>query len=145
MTAPAHTLRVVFAFSALACSVILVLFVRGRAEWTGAFWLQLAAAAIVVTIAACWLAFRHGGLRLAGIPLAQFARVFLSQLVYVYIACAVAVTALAFAVIYGITRVGANSFALAVVAGLWLSLWMAPGIAAFTSWRRLRTIRPDGS
>lgn len=138
MNATAHTLRAVFALSALACSVILVLFVRGRAEWTTAFWLQLALAAVVATTAACWLAFRHGRLRVAGTPLAQLARVFLSQLVYVYIACAVALTALSFAVIFGITRVGANSFALAVVSGLWLSLWIAPGIAAFTSWRRLR-------
>ena len=142
MTAPAHTLRVVFALSALACSVILVLFARGRAEWTTAFWLQLAAAATVATVLACWLAFRQGRLRLAAIPLAQLARVFLSQLVYVYIASAVVLTALAFAVIYGITRVGANSLALAVVTGLWLSLWIAPGIAAFTSWSRLRPPPP---
>ncbi len=142
MTAPAHTLRAVFALSALACAVILVLFVRGRAEWTTAFWLQLALAAVVATTAACWLAFRHGRLRLAGTPLVQLARVFLSQLVYVYIACAVALTALSFAVIYGITRAGANSLALAVVSGLWLSLWIAPGIAAFTSWLRLRPEMP---
>lgn len=141
MTAPAHTLRVVFALSALACSVILVLFARGRAEWTPAFWLQLAAAAGVVTVVACALAFRHGRLRLAGVPLVQLVRVFLPQLLYIYIACALALTALAFAVVYGITRAGANSFALAVVSGLWLSLWLAPGIAAFTSWRRLRSAR----
>ena len=29
--------------------------------------------------------------------------------------------------------------ALAVLAGLWLSLWLAPGIASFTTWRRLRS------
>ena len=44
MNTPTQTLRVVFTLSALACSVVLVLFVRGRAEWTDAFWLQLAAA-----------------------------------------------------------------------------------------------------
>lgn len=142
MTAPAHSLRVVFALSALACSVILVLFVRGRAEWTTAFWLQLSAAAAVATVLACWLAFRRGRLRLAAVPLTQLARVFLSQLVYVYIATAVVLTALAFAVIFGITRVGAHSLALAVVSGLWLSLWIAPGIAAFTSWFRLRAVMP---
>lgn len=128
----------VFALSALACSVILVLFARGRAEWSTAFWLQLAAAAFVVTGIACALAFRRGRLRLRGIPLAQLARVFLAQLVYVYVASAVTLTLLAFAVVYGITRVGAHSFALAVVAGLWLALWLAPGIAAFTSWFKLR-------
>ncbi len=142
MTAPAHTLRLVFALSALACSVILVLFARGRAEWTTAFWLQLAASATVATVLACGLAFRHGRLRLAAVPSARLARVFLSQLVYVYIASAVVLTALAFAVLYGITRAGANSLALAVVSGLWLSLWIAPGIAAFTSWFKLRPTPP---
>jgi hypothetical protein len=142
MTAPAHTLRVVFALSALACSVILVLFARGRAEWTAAFWLQLAAASLVVTAVVCALAFRHDRLRLTGIPLAPMARVFLSQLVYVYVASAVALTVLSFLVIYGITRVGDNSLALAVVSGLWLSLWIAPGIAAFTSWFKLRPAMP---
>ena len=142
MTAPAHTLRVVFALSALACSVILVLFARGRAEWTTAFWLQLAATSLVVTAVVCALAFRHGRLRLAGILLAPMARVFLSQLVYVYVASAVALTVLSFVVIYGITRVGDNSLALAVVSGLWLSLWIAPGIAAFTSWFKLRPAMP---
>ena len=138
MTAPAHTLRVVFALSTLACSVILVLFVRGRAEWTDAFWMQLAVAAVAVAAVVCALAFRHGRLRLAGVSFAQLARVFLPQLVYMYIATAAALTALAFAVVYAITRAGANSFALAVLSGLWLSLWLAPGIAAVTSWRKLR-------
>lgn len=138
MTAPAHTLRVVFALSALACSVILVLFVRGRAAWTAEFWLQLAAAAVAVALFVCWIAFRNGGLRLGGVTLAQLARVFLPQLVYVYIGCALAITAIALAIIYGITRSGANSLALAVLSGLWLSLWPAPGIAALTSWRGLR-------
>lgn len=142
MTAPAHTLRLVFALSALACSVILVLFARGRAEWTAAFWLQLAATATLATVLACGLAFRQGRLRLAAVPFAQLARVFLSQLVYVYIASAGVLTALAFAAIYGITRAGANSLALAVVSGLWLSLWIAPGIAAFTSWFKLRPTPP---
>ena len=138
MTAPAHTLRVVFALSTLACSVILVLFVRGRAAWTTAFWVQLAAAALAVAAVVCWLAFRNGALRLSGVSLAQLARVFLPQLVYVYIACAVAITGIALAVVYGITRAGANSLALAVLSGLWLSLWLAPAIASVTSWRRLR-------
>jgi hypothetical protein len=142
MTAPAHTLRVVFALSTLACSVILVLFVRGRAEWSTAFWVQLAVAAVALSVVVCALAFRRGKLRLAEVSLAQLARVFLPQLVYMYIASAAALTALAFAVVYGVTRVGANSFALAVLSGLWLSLWLAPGIAAVTSWNRLRPGRP---
>lgn len=142
MTAPAHSLRVVFALSTLACSVILVLFVRGRAAWTPEFWLQLAAAAVAVTLFVCWIAFRRGGLRLTGVPLERLARVFLPQLVYMYIASALAITAVALAVVYGVTRSGANSLALAVLSGLWLSLWLAPGIAALTSWRRLRPSVP---
>ena len=37
------------------------------------------------------------------------------------------------------TGTAANALALAVIAGLWLSLWLAPGIASFTTWRRLRS------
>ncbi len=145
LIAPAHALRVVFALSTFACSVILVLFVRGRAAWTTGFWVQLVVAAIVVTAVVCWLAFRKGKMRLAGVSLRQLARVFLPQLVYMYIASALAITAIALAVIYGVTRSGANSLALAVLAGLWLSLWLAPGIAAMRSWHRLRPIPGHGA
>jgi len=57
---PSQTLRVVFTLSALACSVILMLFVRGRAEWTDAFWLQLAATSVALCAAGCFVAFRKG-------------------------------------------------------------------------------------
>ena len=145
MAAPVHFLRVVFALSTFACSIILVLFVRGRAAWTNEFWIQLVAAAFLVASATCWVAFRQGQLRLAGVSFAQLARVFLPQLVFMYIASALAITAIALAVIYGITRSGANSLALAVLAGLWLSLWLAPGIASVTSWLKLRSARRDGA
>ena len=141
MTAPAHTLRVVFALSTFACAIILLLFVRGRAAWTNAFWVQLVAAAVVVAAVVCGFAFRQGRLGLPGVSFGRLARVFLAQLVFMYIASALAVTAIAWAVIYGITRSGANALALAVLAGLWLSLWLAPGIASVTSWRKLRSAR----
>ena len=141
MTAPAQTLRVVFALSTFACSIILVLFVRGRAAWTTEFWVQLVAAAIAVSTAICFFVFRKGNMRLVDVTLGQLARTFLPQLVFMYIASAVAVTAVALAVIYGITRSGLNSLALAVLAGLWLSLWLAPGIASLTSWNKLRAAR----
>ena len=35
-------------------------------------------------------------------------------------------------------RISLRDAALAVLAGLWLSLWLAPGIASFTTWRALR-------
>ena len=143
MNTPTQTLRVVFTLSALACSVVLMLFVRGRAEWTDAFWLQLAAASVALCAAGCFVAFRKGGLRLEGVPLGRFVLVFLRQLAIVYIASGVAVTALALAIIYAITRSGPNALALAVLAGLWLSLWLAPGIASFTTWRTLRGAGAD--
>ena len=138
MNTPSQTLRVVFALSALACSVVLVLFVRGRAEWTDAFWLQLAAASAALGAAGCVVAFRRGGLRLEAVPLGRFGLVFLRHLAITYIASGVALTALALAVIYAVTRSAPNALALAVLAGLWLSLWLAPGIASVTAWRALR-------
>ena len=139
MNTPTQTLRVVFAASALASSVILTLFVRGRAEWTTAFWLQIAGASVALCALICLVAFRRSGLHLAAVPLWDFIRVFLRQLAIVYIALAIATTALALAIIYAITRSGPNALALAVLAGLWLSLWLAPGMAALTTWRRLRS------
>lgn len=138
MNTPTQILRVVFAASALASSVILALFVRGRAEWTTAFWLQIAGASVALCALICFVAFRKGGLRLEAVPLWPFARVFLRQLAIVYAALAIAITAIALAIIYAITRSGPNALALAVLAGLWLSLWLAPGMAALTTWRRLR-------
>lgn len=139
MNTPNQTLRVVFAASALASSVILTLFVRGRAEWTTAFWLQIAGASVALCALICAVAFRRGGLHLAAVPLWDFIRVFLRQLATVYIALGISITAIALAIIYAITRSGPNALALAVLAGLWLSLWLAPGLAALTTWRRLRS------
>jgi len=138
MPTPTQSLRVIFALSALACSAILVLFVRGRATWTPAFSLQLVVASVATCGVICFVAFRHGKLRLVGVPLSRFAGVFLSHLVFIYIASAVVITVLALAIIYAITRSGPNALALAVLAGLWLALWLAPGLAAVTTWRKLR-------
>ena len=118
---PRHILRVVFALSALACSVILVLFVRGRAEWSDAFWLQLAAASRCPVRQPAPSPSRDGRLRLDGVPMLRFVLVFVRELATIYIVSGVAVTAIALAVIYGVTRSGANALALAVLAGLWLS------------------------
>lgn len=139
MKTPTHTLHVVFALSMLACSVILVLFVRGRAAWTTEFWLQLAAASVALCAAVCFVAFRQGKMRLVDVPLWLFVRLFMRQLATVYAVSAVAITGVALAIIYAITRSGPNALALAVLAGLWLSLWLAPGIASVTTWRKLRS------
>lgn len=139
MLTPAHTLRAVFALSALACSVILVLFVRGRVTWTTEFWVVLGVASTLLAAALCAFAFRQGRMRLVGVPLTRLARVFLPQLVYAYVASALAITTIAWALIYAVTRTGANALALAVLAGLWLSLWLAPGIAAVTSGLKLHS------
>lgn len=138
MNTPTQTLRVVFAASALAGSVILVLFVRGRAEWTNAFWLQLLFASLALCAGICFLTFRRGRLRLAAVPLWSFIGLFLRQLALVYAGLAIAITAFALAIIYAITRSGPNALALAVLAGLWLALWLAPGMASLTTWRMLR-------
>ncbi len=128
----------VFALSSLACSLILMLFVSGRVSWTPVFWLQVAAASSALCAASCVLAFRRGRLRLDGVALARLVPVYLRQLLFAYIASAVAIAAVALAVVYGITRSAPDALALAVIAGLWLALWIAPGIASLTSWRRLR-------
>lgn len=139
MNVPTHTLRVVFTLSMLACSVILVLFIRGRAEWTPEFWLQLAAASVAICTAICFAAFREGKMRLVAVPLWSFVRVFVRQLATIYAVSAVGITAVALALIYIVTRSAPNALALAVLAGLWLSLWLAPGIASVTTWRKLRS------
>jgi hypothetical protein len=138
MNTPTQTLRVVFTLSMLACSVILVLFIRGRAAWTTEFWLQLAAASVALGAAICFVAFRQGKMRLVAVPLWPFVCLFVRQLAIVYAVSAVAITGVALAIIYAVTRSAPDSLALAVLAGLWLSLWLAPGIASVTTWRKLR-------
>ncbi|MBY0467276.1 MAG: hypothetical protein K2W33_20235 [Burkholderiales bacterium] len=139
--APVHALRAVFALSVFACAVILVLFVRGRVTWTDGFWLQLFAAALGVSLVICAVAFRKGRLRLAGVSWGQLAHTFFMQLMWVYIASAVGIGLVALAVIYAITASAASSVALAVLSGLWLALWFAPGVASLTSWHKLRALR----
>ena len=139
MNVPTHTLRVVFTLSMLACSVILVLFIRGRAAWTPEFWLQLAAASVVICAVICFVAFRQAKMRLVAVPLVDFVRLFVRQLAIVYAVSALTITDVALALIYVVTRSAPNALALAVLAGLWLSLWLAPGIASVTTWRKLRS------
>lgn len=80
-------------------------------------------------------------MRVEGVPLARFAGVFLRELVLSYVFSSIAVTGVAVAVIYFVTRTAANGLALAVLAGLWLSLWLAPAVASITSSRKLRLAR----
>ena len=101
-------------------------------------WLQRGAASLALGAGVCFVAFRKGGMRLDGVPWWPFVGLFLRQLELVYAASAIVIAALALAIIYAITRSGPNALALAVLAGLWLSLWLAPGVASLTTWRRLR-------
>ena len=140
MKTPIHSLRIVFALSALACSVILVLFAHGRAQWTPEFWLQLLATSLAISVAACFLAFRKGKMRVVDVPLANFAGVFLRQLLVTYVASAIALSAIGWVLIYLLTRTAPNALALAILAGSWLSLWLAPGIASVTSWRKQQAV-----
>lgn len=108
MTAPSHSLRFVFALSMFICSIILVLFLRGSAALTTEFWVQLFAAALALCTAICFIAFRKGNMRLVDVPLGRLVRVFLWQLVFVYIASATAFSAIAMAVVYAAMRFGAQ-------------------------------------
>lgn len=137
MNTPRHTLRVIFAFSSFACAVILMLFVRGRATPTSAFWVQLLATALLLSAAGCYLAFRRGGLLLRDVPVSRLLPKLFLHLAVAYLACSVVAIAVAFAALYVVTQSSESSGALAVLAGLWLSLWVAPGVAALTSARAL--------
>ena len=139
MNAPIHSLRLVFALSTFACSVILVLFFHGRAQWTSEFWLQLFATSVAISAAVCFVAFRKGKMRVAGVPLARFAGVFFRHLLLTYVASAIVLTVIAWVFIYLVTRTAPNALALAVLSGLWLSLWLAPAIASISCWRRLQS------
>jgi hypothetical protein len=55
-----------------------------------------------------------------------------------YFASAIGISVIALGVVYAITSSAPSSLALATVAGLWLALWFAPGIASLTSWHKLR-------
>lgn len=140
MTAPRHTLRVLFAFSCLACSAIGVLFVRGRATPTATFWWELAAMAVVVTAGLCLLVFRRGGLLLPDTAWGPLVRTLLWHLMGAYVGCTLLVTAVSLAVLLAVTRASGSALALAVLAGLWLSLWLAPGVAALTTARALKRL-----
>lgn len=141
--APRHTLRVVFALSVLACAVILVLFYKGRAVQSAEFWTQVMAWAGGLTAAICAASFRGGRMALQAVPLGQLLRSFLRQLAWCYAASAILLTVLGFAALMSVTRVLASSAALAVVAGLWLSLWLAPALAAWRSAQALA--KPPGA
>ena len=143
MNTPTHSLRIVFAVSTLTCAAILMLFVHGRAQWTPEFWVQLLVTSVFICAAACFVAFRNGRMRVVGVPLGRFAGVFLRQLVVSYLVSAAALTAISLLFIYLVTRTAPNALALAVLAGLWLSLWLAPAIASVTSWRKLRPTREN--
>ncbi|MBP6901477.1 MAG: hypothetical protein KBC73_15380 [Burkholderiaceae bacterium] len=136
--APTHSLRVVFALSAFACSVILMLFLRGRAVDSTEFWAQLLAAAAGLCALACLVAFRRGGLRLVEQPLWPLLRLWSLQLLYAYLITSALLTAIGWALLYAATRSAQSSLALSVLAGLWLSLWAAPGISCLGTWRKLR-------
>lgn len=84
-------------------------------------------------------------MRVEGVPLGRFVGVFLRQLVLAYVASAVVVTAIALVFIYLVTRTAPNALALAVLAGLWLSLWITPVIASISSWRKLRPTIGNGA
>ncbi len=137
MQAPSQILRVVFALSTWACSVILVLFQRGRAAPEGAFWWEVGGASVLLSALVCALVFRRGGLRLGSVAFGDVFFVFLRSLLVAYVGCAAVITGVGFALLYSLTHTAPHAFALAGLAGVWLSLWLAPAVASVGSWRRL--------
>lgn len=137
MNAPQQLLRILFALSTAASALVLVLFARGRVTSAEAFWPQTLAATAALTLLLCGLVFRRGRLRLPPRPLAGVLGTYLVQLLLAYAASALALTVLAAALVAAVTDTPQHALALGVLAGLWLALWVAPGVAAVTTWRRL--------
>jgi len=137
MNAPRHTLRVMFALSVLVCSLIVLLIFQGRATPTNEFWALLLAASLAICALTCLFTFRGGRLLLAEVALSRFAGTFLLHLALAYVAVAAAITAISLAFALVVTGSAPDSVALAVLAGLWFSLWLAPGAASLTTWRKL--------
>ncbi|MFO1252667.1 MAG: hypothetical protein U1E77_16395 [Inhella sp.] len=142
MHAPSQLLRVVFAASALACSLILMLFLRGRAPQDDMNWGLLLLGTGAVAAVACALAFRGGRMRLQGVAWAPLLHTFLWQLLWTYLVCATLLTLIGWGLVVWVTRSPLNAAALATLAGAWLSLWLAPGVAAWRTARRLQPPAP---
>lgn len=137
MKSPRHTLRILFAASCFCCSIILVLVLRGRAPATALFWMQTSASALAVCIVACRMAFRHGRMLLDEIPLSTLLKKLGRHLLVAYVVCTAIITAVGLAGLLTLTHSATSSLALAGLAGLWLSIWLAPGVAAVSTSRAL--------
>jgi len=139
MQAPSQLLRVVFAASTLACSLIVMLFLRGRAPQDDLNWGLLLLGTVGLAAVVCAFAFRGGRMRLGHVGWSTLLHAYLWQLLWVYLACATALSLIGLALILWVTRSPLNAAALAVLAGAWLSLWLAPGVAALRTARRLQS------
>ncbi len=142
MPVPSQLLRVVFAASALACSLIVMLFLRGRAPQDDLNWGLLLLGTVGLAAGACALAFRGGRMRVQGVAWASLLHSFLWQLLGAYLVCATLLTLLGWVLVVWVTRSPLNAAALALLAGAWLSLWLAPGVAAWRTARRLQSPAP---
>ncbi|ACB35564.1 hypothetical protein Lcho_3306 [Leptothrix cholodnii SP-6] len=137
MKSPRHSLRILFAASSFCCSVILMLFLRGRTTATPVFWIGTFAAATAICVFVCWMAFRHGRMTVDDVPLSTLLAKLGLHLLVAYVACTTLITAVGLAGLLTVTHSFTSSLALAALAGLWLSIWLAPGVAAISTSRAL--------
>lgn len=137
MKSPRHSLRVLFAASCFCCSIIFMLFLRGRTTATPVFWVETFAAASAICVIVCWMAFRHGRMTVDEVPLSKLLAKLGRHLLVAYVACTTLITAVGLAGLLTLTLPITSSLALSALAGLWLSIWLAPGVAALSTSRAL--------
>ena len=138
MNLPPWTLRVIFSASMLCTSF----WVIGLA-WDAVFGdnnVVVAALALALTGAIAWLFFRDGRMALKGpIAASDLLESFVPRLGGAYLALAVVVGSATFLVIKfaGLDQRSGDAEFAALLLGLWLALWAAPGLAALWVWRRV--------
>lgn len=137
MYAPRHSLHLLFTLSAFCCALVGVLVWQGRAQDTPLFWARSLGVAAVLAAVASALAGRGGRLRLERQPLLDAGYTLLLQLLRWYFVSALLLTTIGLALLMSLTHAFPQALALAALTGLWLALWIAPGLAALSTARRL--------
>ena len=137
MPVPRHLLRLLFSASAFCCALILVLFLRSRAPQDMLGWWGVAGGAAVIAAVASALAFRRGGLLLGPVGWGALLRGLVLHGLLAYTGTAALLTLAGWGLLSRLALPAVSSLALAAMSGLWLALWIAPGVVACTLARRL--------
>ncbi len=140
MPVPRHLLRLLFSASAFCCALILVLFLRSRAPQDMAGWWAVAGGAAAIAAVASALAFRRGGLLLGPVGWGALLRGLVWHGLLAYTGTAVLLTLVGWGLLSRLALPTTSSLALATMTGLWLALWLAPGVVACTVARHLRRV-----